>query len=117
MLDEQTIQELKSKLEKEKAHLEKELNRLAVKTGDNYSAKFDDYGEDEDDSINEVTDFNTKLSLVENLEYRLKEISEALKRIESGKYGICENCTDKNIPIERLKANPAARLCTDCEQK
>jgi len=47
------------------------------------------------------------------LEKRLVETKEALKRIEDGTYGICENC-GKEIPIERLKAYPSAKTCMQC---
>lgn len=46
----------------------------------------------------------------------LREINEAIKKIENGKYGICENC-GKNISKKRLKAIPYARYCIRCKQE
>lgn len=40
----------------------------------------------------------------------MKEIDEALDRIENGTYGICEG-TGEPIPKQRLKAIPWARYC------
>ena len=43
----------------------------------------------------------------------LRDISAALKRIDEGDYGICENC-DEPINPKRLEVDPTARLCIDC---
>ena len=44
------------------------------------------------------------------------EIEEALQRMEDGGYGMCEMC-GKPIPFARLRAIPAARYTTDCQEK
>ena len=44
----------------------------------------------------------------------LLELNAALKRIEKGTYGVCEECKDK-IPVKRLEAYLAARLCVECK--
>lgn len=53
------------------------------------------------------------------LEQRQKNIkmdlADALKRMDSGQYGICEFCGNE-IAFERLEALPAARLCIKCEK-
>ena len=46
----------------------------------------------------------------------LLALEAALKRIERGIYGICENCGSK-IPERRLKAFLAARMCIECKSK
>lgn len=40
-------------------------------------------------------------------------IKEALRRIESGAFGECQNCGE-DISLPRLRANPATTLCIDC---
>jgi len=52
------------------------------------------------------------LGLMDSERKLLKEIEEALERIENGTYGICEG-TDKPIPKARLKAQPWARHCVE----
>jgi DnaK suppressor protein len=42
------------------------------------------------------------------------ELIDALKRIDEGIYGICEDC-GKAISEKRLKAAPSATLCIDCK--
>lgn len=54
------------------------------------------------------------LSLVSNEQDALYEIEEAIKRMESGAYGICEMC-EKIIRKERLEAVPFARMCVQCQ--
>ena len=46
-------------------------------------------------------------------EKMLRDISAALKRIDEGDYGTCENC-DEPINPKRLEVDPTARLCIDC---
>jgi DnaK suppressor protein len=54
-------------------------------------------------------------ALLENEEYLLNEALAALRRIDEGTFGICENC---NTPIanERLDALPYTRHCTGCAE-
>ena len=46
----------------------------------------------------------------------LYELDDALKRIEDGSFGICNDCKG-NITKIRLKAVPSTRLCIKCQQK
>jgi RNA polymerase-binding transcription factor DksA len=69
-------------------------------------------------------DLDFSLQLVENDQEVLGEISVALKKIESGRFGLCECCleqgkpdTRSRIPKMRLKAIPYARNCVDCERE
>jgi DnaK suppressor protein len=50
------------------------------------------------------------LGLMDSERKLLREIDDALGRIEQGTYGICEG-TGKPIPKARLKAQPWARYC------
>ncbi len=45
---------------------------------------------------------------------KLVQIDEALKRIEEGGYGECDNCMDE-IGEDRLKVMPFAKLCLSCK--
>ncbi len=44
----------------------------------------------------------------------LREIDDALIRIANGTYGICIDC-EQAIGISRLKANPTAKRCLQCQ--
>lgn len=47
---------------------------------------------------------------------KVKQIDDALARIDSGKYGTCVNCGCE-IDLERLKVLPFATLCVKCKEK
>lgn len=44
------------------------------------------------------------------------KIKEALERIESGTYGICEEC-EEEISRGRLEARPVTTLCIECKRR
>ena len=51
------------------------------------------------------------------LEYtQLRQIQEALDRLQLGEYGICLSC-EEPIPGKRLQALPWARFCVPCQEK
>jgi len=55
------------------------------------------------------------LGLMDSERKLLREIDDALQRIERGTYGICEG-TGKQIPKARLEAQPWARYCVEYAQ-
>lgn len=115
-LNQEIIQELKGKLTEEKARLEKELGILGKPTGTpgDYETKFNQIGTDWEDNASEVEEYVDDLSVETNLEGQLKEVNEALVRVEKGTYGICANC-NQEIDIERLRAYPQAATCIKCK--
>lgn len=46
----------------------------------------------------------------------LKNINQALERLEEGTYGICEEC-GRQIGEKRLQAMPFALYCVDCQRE
>jgi RNA polymerase-binding transcription factor DksA len=54
-------------------------------------------------------------TLLENEEFLVGEVREALHRIDAGTFGRCEEC-GQEIPRERLDALPYARFCTKCAE-
>ncbi|MEK7087136.1 MAG: TraR/DksA C4-type zinc finger protein [Patescibacteria group bacterium] len=124
MLDQNILQELKNALEKERGLLTQELETIATPDpnvkGD-WDIKHEEWSEDQitsrealegDESVNESDEDMKNKALSDRLELRLKEVNDALEKIDGETYGICEAC-NKPIDIERLKANPAAK--TDIE--
>ena len=64
------------------------------------------------------------LRLMETDQFTLDEIKLALKRIDAGTYGLCEDCLEEGkppvkcaIPKTRLKERPFTRTCVDCARK
>ncbi|MDD5561202.1 MAG: TraR/DksA family transcriptional regulator [Candidatus Omnitrophica bacterium] len=56
------------------------------------------------------------LGLASNERRALYELDDALKRIEEGTFGFCDDCKGPIAKI-RLKAVPSARLCIKCQEK
>ena len=56
------------------------------------------------------------LNLIQTEQETLRDIQDALEKIEAGTYGLCESC-EAPISKTRLKALPQARLCLDCKRK
>ncbi len=54
--------------------------------------------------------------LANDQKQRLAQIDQALARIASGKYGICDSC-GQSIAPERMIAVPHATLCIQCQSK
>lgn len=45
----------------------------------------------------------------------LQKIERALKKIDDGSFGTCENC-DEEISVKRLEARPETTLCIRCKE-
>ena len=53
--------------------------------------------------------------LISSRNYTLiREIIEAISRIDHGTFGICESCGEQ-ITEKRLRVNPMSRLCLQCQ--
>ncbi len=68
-----------------------------------------------DDGDWSVVDLNEDLNLKKLSTHKemLNKIDEALRKLQEGTYGICEEC-GAEIPEERLKIIPFAIYCVDC---
>lgn len=111
------LEELRASLETEKANLEEELashGRILNDAGEweGSSEGFEGEGSDPNDVADQIEEFVTNVPLVEELEERHNDVTEALEKMDDGIYGLCEVCNEP-IPLDRLKVNPAAR--TDLE--
>ncbi|MFA5795323.1 MAG: TraR/DksA family transcriptional regulator [Candidatus Brocadiia bacterium] len=56
------------------------------------------------------------IGLMENEGEEIKQIEEALNRIEEKTYGMCESC-NKPVPEARLRVVPFAKFCIKCQSK
>ncbi|TEU11542.1 MAG: conjugal transfer protein TraR [Anaerolineales bacterium] len=103
-------EKLKMRLEAERGRLLTELSQTNVVERDNLG-----YGNHMADDATEAFEQAKDLALRQNLERLLKQVEDALKRFETGTYGLCEQC-GKEIDPARLKALPYATLCLSCQQ-
>ncbi|MFH2068630.1 MAG: TraR/DksA C4-type zinc finger protein [Candidatus Omnitrophota bacterium] len=115
----------KKELEKYRKTLEKEYARILKSLSDLKSNGL--LNTERDSDLGGITthpaDLGTdnferdlNLGLVTEENTSLREVEEALVRIDKGKYGRCEKCGAK-IEVKRLTAVPQARHCFGCQAK
>ena len=118
-MQKELIEELKMKLESNKAELEKELASFAVEDKNikgNWDAKrVSNEDSDMEEKADEVEEYDNLLSLEHSLELKLKSVTAALEKIAAGTYGTCEKC-GKEIEAKRLEVAPEAKLCMSCNK-
>lgn len=112
MISDALMQELRGKLEEEQKRLRDELGQLGhrtdVKGVEDYDVDPVEYERDDETNAVEVGDDAARDASVDTLESRLKDVNDALARMESGEYGKDEK-TGEELSEDRLRANPAAR--------
>ncbi len=71
-----------------------------------------------DDGDWSVVDLSEDVSLRQLSTHKenLRKIDEALRKVDEGTYGICEDCGEE-ISAERLRIMPFAIYCTDCQER
>jgi DnaK suppressor protein len=105
------MDEMKAILLKMKEETLQEINK-SVKSGSDVQG-----GEPSGDIYDQASserDRELGLLLGDREREKLRNIDEALLKIEEGEYGICEEC-EEEIPIGRLKVMPFARYCVKCK--
>ena len=109
----------KTKLESEKAELEKELAKVGRINPDNPSdweaipaADRDISMADENTVADAIEGYENNQAVVATLEKRYSDVKSGLDKIKHNVYGICQVCK-KEIEIDRLEANPSARTCKE----
>lgn len=115
------------KLEYFKKRLLEEQNRLAEELKESTSLNLD---ESLQDSVKELSSYDNHpadlgsetferekdLGLKLNMDEIHQRITEALERMDKGKYGSCEDC-GREIDLERLEALPYTTLCFECQRE
>lgn len=82
-----------------------------TESGHDNGADLASYAEIGTDSFN----LETALNIASSESERLRDVLDALDRIKSGAYGICEG-SGKTIPKKRLEAFPSARYCVEYQE-
>lgn len=114
-MNKKDTEQFKERLLAEKAELEEELSGIGKRNPENpgewdpTSGGLEVDSADENEVADKLEELEDNSGIAVKLEGQLKDVSDALERIEEGTYGICEIC-GKPIDVERLKANPSARI-------
>jgi len=99
--------------------LEQELTLLLEKAGETVWELVGASADNESDPLDRSTQESSQNNVfrMRSRESRLiKKIRECLLAIESGTYGVCEDC-EEPIAIERLRARPVTRYCIICKSR
>jgi len=73
-------------------------------------------GRDTYDIASDERDREINLLLGDRERKKLQQVDDALHRLDSGEYGICEEC-EGEIAAGRLEAMPFSRLCVTCQSE
>ena len=119
MVEKEFIEKVKTKLEKEKQGLIKELDSFAEKKKNlksDWNARFPNFqGHNLEEEADEVEEYENLLSIEKTLETKLGQIDLAIENMKEGKYGTCKVC-HQEISKERLEAIPETAVCQNCKR-
>ena len=98
-----------------RASAEAEAATLAHDLEELFTASRDSNGDDEHDPEGATVGFERAqlTALLATARARIAEVDDALRRVDSETYGVCEGC-GQPIAGERLVARPFARRCIRC---
>ena len=109
--------------EKHKAFFKKKLTEWKsdiIKSNNEalYNGSMDDNSVSADivDQASSYTDKNVEMKAINRQIKLISKIDQALKKIQDGTYGFCEE-TGEPIGIKRLMARPVAELCIAAQEK
>lgn len=114
-----TIKKFKAELESERERLQSLIIEMEKEMEDarNSETAADRSSDPENaDAGSMRLEYAKELSIERNTADLLHKVEHALRRIESGGYGICEVCGEA-IPIARLEVLPYATMCVTCASK
>jgi DnaK suppressor protein len=107
---------LKTMLLERRQTLTREIDELIARHRSDQLLQRDQSVADTGDRSLQDSTGEQQISILEVRNRMRNQIDEALRRLEDGTYGTCEDCT-REINPERLKAMPFARRCVECQQK
>jgi DnaK suppressor protein len=113
-MNKKDLEYFKKRLEKEKDLIVEELKTVGSVNPNNpkdwmaTSNDMDIDRADENELADKLGELEDNKGIIGSLEKQLKDVNDALEKIEKGAYGTCE-VSGEPIERERLEANPAAR--------
>lgn len=118
-MEQKLLEQLKRQLKENKKRLEAQLESFATKdphVKHDWDTRYPRIPEGSiEEAADEVEEYESNVEIEHTLETQLRDVNEALERIERGSYGMCEKCAHA-ISEERLRAFPEGRLCANCNQ-
>ena len=112
-------QKFKRELESEASSLVEEMNKIAQINPDSKKEDWEAKGGNEgvgqadpNERADAQEEYELNNTILKDIEVRYNNVKNALRRIENGSYGKCEECGEQ-IELDRLEANKAARTCKE----
>jgi RNA polymerase-binding protein DksA len=115
-LDPAELTEIRARLQAELAEMQLEYEKSMAALSDLRQYQGDGAGDDQADAGSKAFERDQEQSIAANRHLLASQIEHAIERIDSGTYGICEDC-GRPIPAARLKALPMATLDADCKTR
>lgn len=110
VFSEEFIAEMKEKLLALHVELAQKLKKMEARnTGEatKPDAEYPEYGDEEEDNVHEIEELVVNQNVKMEYDKELRDVEDALKRIEKNSYGICKY-TGEKIPEERLRIRPTS---------
>lgn len=107
--------QLRSKIVADFANLEETVSttRAAITEG---MEIIPNYLQSEADAAKDGTDIENAVSIFDHCTARQKELKNALVRMDSGEFGLCQGCGCE-IGLARLQVIPGASNCIHCQEE
>lgn len=112
MLDEAMLEQLRNRLFDRRQEILQRLDNYGEALAYLEQSRPTEFSEE----AQEEAAANSLKALDERERRELAEIVAALKRMDTGEYGVCERC-EKKIGAARLNALPMVRFCIDCQKR
>ena len=117
-LSKDQIKQLRQLLITERAKLAEEIKSIAREAATSprdASGDLSAYTVHMADMAADTYDRELSMNIASSEQELLYQIDDALKRLDDGSYGVCQQC-NQPIAMSRLKAVPYASLCIACQR-
>ncbi len=112
-----SVEEIRARLEAERERLRREIEeQSAILPAYDGSPTESRYGNHAADEATDTFEEEKALALRSHFVGELNEVEHALRKLERGEYGKCEEC-GREINPERLGIVPYVRLCVECQSR
>jgi len=105
------LRHLEDRLKDRRRHLLKEVNLRLSK----FNRSRECWVTDTAEIASNIMEDNTVMSIAQGEAREINQIDSTLKKIEEGKYGVCD-CCGLDINKHRLMAIPFVSLCLKCKE-
>lgn len=111
-----SVEELRAMLLDKRMTIQQQINELLTQYREHHSTTHNNSVLDLQDMSLRDSTAEQQLSLLESRNRTRMMLDTALRRLDDGEYGLCEDC-GVEITAGRLKALPFARRCLPCQQQ